>query len=102
VVELEGLPGAELVRQGLDDLAARRHSVPALLVAGASTRLRRVGLEIPPHEIREAELSLYRALCNESSGGAYARYNALLAELTSFARALEREVGAKLRAARSG
>ncbi|HUH05805.1 MAG TPA: hypothetical protein VML75_27640 [Kofleriaceae bacterium] len=98
---LDGLPGAELVVPGLRDLAAGRETVPALLVAIAAARLRRQNLPVADHQFEDAELRLYRLLCREEPAGAYERYNALLRRLISFAHALEREEGQKIRAARS-
>jgi hypothetical protein len=100
--DLTGLPGAELVGPGLRDLAAGRETVPALLVAIAATRLRRLGLPVAEHAFDEAELRLYRALRREQPDGAYERYNALRRRLVSFARALEREEGQRIRASRAG
>lgn len=59
-----GLPGAELVVEGLDDLAAGRESVSSLLIE----------IGAPRHE----------------PDSAYSRYNALLRRLVSFERALAR------------
>ena len=92
---LAGLPGAELVRQGLADVAAGRGTVPACLVAIGLPRMRRAGLVrqdwSPPSE--DAELELYRLL-RKAGGDAYSRYNALLRELVSFEQALDRRVRA--------
>lgn len=87
---LSGLPGAERVRRGLRDLAAGRRTADALLVAMAAPRLRELGLPVPPDERvpAGAELALY-ALLRDAGGDGYARYNALLAEVVSFASALE-------------
>jgi len=43
----EGLPGAELVHEGLMDLADGRETVASLLVLIGAPRLRRLGLPIP-------------------------------------------------------
>jgi hypothetical protein len=95
--ELTGLPGAELVRQGLADLDSGIETVPALLVTMARSRLRRLGIPVPTRDLPDAELRLYRALCQEDPAAAYGRYNALLRRLVSLARALEREQGKGLR-----
>lgn len=94
---LSGLPGEALVRAGLADVGTGRRSVAALLVEIARTRLTRAGL-IPaaaPGVVRSpelpAELELYRLLRLEG-GDAYARYNALLRELASFASALDQRL----------
>lgn len=94
--DLDGIPGAAIVATGLADLAAGRDTVPALVVAVAASRLRRLGLEVA-RTIPDAELLLYRALVREQPQGAYGRYNALLRQLARFAHALEREHGKRLR-----
>jgi hypothetical protein len=99
MADLSGLPGAELVEEGLAQLAAGRETVPALLVASAGARLRRLGLPVAPDAWPEPELRLYRALCVEDSATAYARYNSLRRRVDSLARALEREQGKAMRAA---
>ena len=45
---LAGAPGVDLVNEGLVDLEAGRETVASLLVSMATTRLRCVGLEVPP------------------------------------------------------
>ena len=65
---LAGLPGADLVREGLADVAAGRRTIPACLIAIGSPRLQQAG------------------------GDAYSRYNALLRELSSFESALDRRL----------
>jgi hypothetical protein len=100
VTDLRALPGADLVAVGLADLRAGEETVPALLVAIASRRLRSAGLPVPEHSLRDAELHLYRALSRDGPEDAYSRYNALLRVLTSFAHALEREQGEALRQSR--
>jgi hypothetical protein len=87
---LTGLPGEDLVREGLADARAGRCTIPAVLVSIARPRLQRAGLfpsdaPLPP---AEAELQLYRLL-RQSGGDAYSRYNALLRELVSFEQELD-------------
>ncbi|HEX3720768.1 MAG TPA: hypothetical protein VH595_22690 [Verrucomicrobiae bacterium] len=88
---LSGLPGEELVRQGLADFQAGRCTIPSCLVRIARPRLSRAGLmpQNVPGECSEAELQLYGLLKLEG-GDAYSRYNALLRELVSFENALDR------------
>lgn len=89
MVDLADLPGAMLVRRGVDDLAERRLSVEALTVAIASERLRQLGIELAPAVLPpDRELALYEALL-AGEGDAYARYNSLRRELDSFLEALE-------------
>lgn len=82
------LPGQELVESGLRDLAAGVESVPALLVASFSERLRELGYAVPPHTIADPALRLYRLIERERPD-AHAYYNALNARLVSFAQAAE-------------
>ena len=88
---MSGLPGEDLVRQGLADFQAGLCTIPACLVHIARPRLSRAGLmhENIPGQISEAELQLY-ALLNQEGGNAYSRYNALMRELVSFENALDR------------
>ena len=88
---LTGLPGEELVREGLADLQAGRWTVPACLVVIGLPRMRRAGLVHPePAAVpADAELELYRMLC-QAGGDAYSGYNALLRRLVSFEQALDR------------
>jgi hypothetical protein len=88
---LSGLPGEQLVRQGLVDFHSGRCTIPACLVRIARPRLSRAGL-MPasvPGPFSEPELQLYDLLKLER-GDAYSRYNALLRELASFENALDR------------
>jgi len=89
---LAGLPGEELVREGLADFESGRRTIAALLVSVARTRLSRAGLVSGASAMyEEPELELYRQLRREG-GDAYSRYNALIRELTSFGQALDRRV----------
>jgi hypothetical protein len=88
-VEIEALPGAELVAQGLADLANGVESVSALLVAIGRPRLQRLGLEIPGGAIAEPEMRLYLLLAASNPDSAHSRYNALIRQLVSFERAAE-------------
>lgn len=89
-----GIPGGDLVDQGLQDLLMGRLSKEAYLVALAAPRLRREGVPVPmptnewttlvldPHE------GLYKLVEAENEGLAHARYNAYLRQVVSFADAL--------------
>jgi hypothetical protein len=104
-MNLAHLPGGALVSEGVADLAAGRETVASLLVGIARGRLARAGVELPPEPPAEEaggdlELRLYARLCETVGKAAYGRYNSLLRELDSCARALEREQGARMRAAR--
>jgi len=95
---MAGLPGEELIREGLADSQAGRHTVAACLVIIGLPRLRRAGLaeHVSLNLKTDAELELYRLLRN-SAGDAYSRYNALLRELVSFEQALDRRIQKNLK-----
>ena len=84
------LPGAELVAQGLEDLAEGRLTEEALLVTAAAPRLRSLGLEFTPADVETPLHRLYVLLSSDHSVDAHSRYNALVARIVSFARAAER------------
>ena len=88
-MELYAYPGEELVRTGIEDLAAHRETVPALLVAVGAPRLRRIGLKLPVIAIEQPEHRLYELLQRTESDAAHSRYNALIRRLVSFERACE-------------
>jgi len=89
-MNLNDLPGAELILPGLSDLHnGESNTIGALLVAIAVTRLTEAGLDIPKdHLASEPELTLYARLQDERDD-AYPYYNALLNRLNSFCNALE-------------
>jgi len=86
LVDLEALPGAELVRQGVSDLAAGRETAESLLVSIGAPRLREIGIELPG-AISAPEHKLYLLLADEDGDAAHSAYNALLRRLVSFERA---------------
>jgi len=88
-MEFAALPGNELIREGLADLAAGRTSAASLLVLIGAERLRRIGLSIPEAPIADPEHRLYALLAIEDSDAAHSRYNALIRQLVSFERAAE-------------
>jgi hypothetical protein len=87
MVVATGLPGAELIEQGLEDLALGIHTAAALLVLIGAPRLRELGLDVPPSPIASPEHALYDLLAREDPDSAHSRYNALLRRLVSFERA---------------
>jgi hypothetical protein len=87
-------PGHELVSAGLSDLAAGRESESSLLVAMAAPRLRRVGFDVPEGGGERPSHRLYELL-SEADQGAHSRYNALVGQIVSFARAAERAASAR-------
>lgn len=82
------LPGADLVAQGLTDLAAGNESVPALLVSIGASKLRTCGINVPA-TIDEPNQRLYRLLQHSYGDAAHSRYNALIRRLVSYERALQ-------------
>src|SRR3972149_3967584 len=89
-MKYEAWPGGDLIREGLDDLAAGRKSIPALLVAVGAPRLRRSGIDVPRRRLSGAEHRLYALLARPAPDSAPSRYNALIRRLVSFERAVER------------
>src|SRR4051794_21836663 len=83
-------PGADLVGQGLADLAKGLLTEEALLVTAAAPRVRRVGLAVPPGPAKARLPRLYELLASSDSVDPHSRYNALVARVVSFARAAER------------
>jgi hypothetical protein len=87
----DGLPGWELVAEGLRDLEAGRRSVPALLVASASVRLTELGLPVRRTAGFDAPAALFELVAADvGDRAAHARYNALRRRLASFLRAASR------------
>jgi hypothetical protein len=88
LVTIDGLPGAELIRKGVDDRTNGLESVEALLVSIGAPRLAAVGIEVPS-PLPSPEHRLYELLRSEDADGAHSRYNALVRRLVSFERAAE-------------
>jgi hypothetical protein len=86
-----GLPGADLVVEGLGDLALGRETVAGELVKMGSRRLQDCGVvvQVEAEDALEADRRLYRLLGSQHGNAAHSRYNALVRELVSFERALE-------------
>jgi hypothetical protein len=89
-MELNELPGSELILPGLEDLYyGRNNTIGSLLISIASIRLTAAGLDIPQMSlVSEPELALYNHLQIDRDD-AYSYYNALLNSLNSFCAALE-------------
>ncbi|MDA0767017.1 MAG: hypothetical protein O3A92_09365 [Verrucomicrobia bacterium] len=87
---LFGLPGEILIREGLADVNEGRDTIAGCLVEMVLPRLKTAGISPLPavRSLLDSEHRLYGHLA-EFGNGAYARYNSLLRELTSFRRALE-------------
>lgn len=87
-MEFGHYPGGDLVAKGLEDLAASRETVEALLVSIAAPRLRGLGFAVAA-TFPDPEHALYERLAQQDSDSAHSRYNALLRRMTSFASAKE-------------
>jgi hypothetical protein len=86
----DALPGADLIREGLRDLANGVESVPALLVLVGAPRLRDLGVDVPERRFDDyPEHRLYDLLAAHDSDDAHSQYNALVRRLVSFERAAE-------------
>lgn len=82
-----GLPGEDLVYEGLSDLSRGIESAAALLVSIGAPRLRRLGVDVPA-ALAFPEHRLYALLSESGVDSAHGRYNALVRRLVSFERAL--------------
>jgi hypothetical protein len=87
--DIEQLPGADLVTQGLDDLETGRDTAAAALVRMAAPRLRAVGLAVPAGRAGNPGHRLYELLAQEDRASAHSRYNALVGRVVSFVRAAD-------------
>lgn len=86
LADLESLPGADLVQDGVADLNAGRETAEALLVSIGAPRLRSAGIELSS-TIPAPEHKLYLLLARERGDAAHSAYNALIRRLVSFERA---------------
>lgn len=82
--EARGLPGGDLVDDGLAGLAEGRTTVESLLVSLAAPRLRKEGVPVVRTE-EEPEERLFALLSTRYGELAHARYTALLRQISSFA-----------------
>lgn len=80
------LPGADIVEQGLAELASQHVGEAACLVSIAAPRLELLGVRVP-FPISDPEDRLYQLLQERHGDAAHGRYNALIRRLVSFARA---------------
>jgi hypothetical protein len=88
-MDFNSLPGGDLIRRGLEDLATGRESEAALLVLIGAPRLRGLGLCVPETNSSLPEHRLYDLLACSDADSAHSRYNALVRRLVRFERALE-------------
>ena len=85
----DGLPGADLIEAGLQDLREGRETIEALLVAIGAPRLQSIGLQLPGNLPDNPEHRLYELLAQDDSDSAHSRYNAFVRRLVSYERAAE-------------
>ena len=84
---MSGLPGAELISKGLEDLARGEETVESLLVSIGAPKLHSLGLRFDsPFE--NPERRLYVLLGKEHGDNAHGQYNAFVRRLVSYERAL--------------
>jgi hypothetical protein len=89
------LPGEDLVRQGLADLAQNQLTELGLLVLIAAPRLRQLGIAVPAAlSSKPFEHQLYDVLNERLGTDAHSYYNSLIRRVVSYAHALEREQSA--------
>lgn len=92
---LHGLPGEPLVLKGLADLATGIETDESLLLQIGGPRLRSLKIPVPESTNHDADHRLYYRLCSTHDNEAHSRYNSLLRQLSSFARALENRYSAR-------
>lgn len=80
------LPGEDLVRAGIEDLARGEETAAALLVSVGAPRLAQLGIGLT-QPLSNPERRLYDLLAREDEASAHGRYNALVRRLVSFERA---------------
>jgi hypothetical protein len=93
----DGLPGADLIEAGLQDLRAGRETVAGLLVAIGAPRLRRLGLNLPDSLPANPEHRLYELLAQDDSDSAHSRYNAFVRGFDKYLKSEEHKHGITLR-----
>lgn len=91
------LPGGDLIEKGLQDLACGKESVESLLVEIGTPRLRLLNIQVRPSDCGDPDRRLYDLLSERHGNEAHSKYNSLLRQLSSFARALEHRVFARKR-----
>jgi len=81
-----GLPGEDLITQGLRDLEQGAETIESLLVSMSAPQLRALGLVVAA-PFDEPELRLYRRLATQHGAAAHSQYNALVRRIVSYQRA---------------
>ena len=81
------MPGADLIEQGLRDLASGSETIASLLVSIGAPRLLQLGIAVR-NPFPGSEHRLYAMLSRDDVDSAHSRYNALIRRLVSLERAL--------------
>ena len=89
MLQMDSLPGGDLISAGIQDLRDQRETIAALLVAIGAPKLRRLGIELPSQLPDNPEHRLYDLLSITMSDAAHSKYNALIRRLVSFQRAIQ-------------
>lgn len=89
--DYSGLPGADWILRGVDELVHGKLTPEAYCVAGATSLLRENGVDLPAATPipAEPEIRFYLSLAGQSDDP-YGTYNAMRRELDSFVVALYR------------
>src|SRR5690349_10963394 len=89
--KLQGLPGADIVIQGLLDLESDARTESALAVSLIRRQLSDFGIEVPfgPEIEPPIEHRLYELLEDLYCSDAYSRYNAIRRRIASFVHSME-------------
>lgn len=92
-INLSSLPGGDIVRRGLSDLASRSITVDGLAVLSASTRIASGGVGVPAVDVGGVPSHMLYAKLQEDlpPDDAYSRYNAIMRRMVSFCNALDHE-----------
>jgi len=84
------LPGAELLKSGLEDLRAGKLSPLALALCTMAKRLASVGVDVATVDLEQAaEILMYRGLAELGEQNPHAAMNAILRRLDAYASVAE-------------
>ena len=87
--DFDDLPGADMIRAGLEDLTAGRETIASLLVQIGAPRLDWLGIKLPVISAPDADRRLYQLLVSQHGSAAHSQFNSWIRQLVSFERALE-------------
>ncbi|MGH2914841.1 MAG: hypothetical protein ACRDMX_07625 [Solirubrobacteraceae bacterium] len=86
MVAPDGLPGGELIEQGLADLRAGSRSPEAFLLSRFYGRLAQVGVALPADPLPDPDRGMYLALEERYGSGAHSVHNSMTRRLLSYLR----------------